>query len=52
LQGFHKNPYPFIKYSDAFVSVSIVESYPLVIAEALCLGKAIMATKVTGSKEM
>ena len=52
LQGFHKNPYPFIKCADAYVSVSFVEGYPLVIAEALCLGKAIMATKVTGSMEM
>jgi len=52
LQGFHKNPYPFIHCADAFVSVSIVEGYPLVIAEALCLGKAIMATRVTGTREM
>lgn len=52
LQGFHKNPYPFVKCSDAFISVSFSEGYPLVIAEALCLGKAIMATKVTGSTEM
>ncbi len=52
LQGFHKNPYPFVRCSDAFVSVSLVEGYPLVIAEALCMGKAIMATKVTGTSEM
>ena len=52
LQGFQKNPYPFIRCADAFVSVSIVEGYPLVIAEVLCLGKAIMATKVTGTTEM
>ena len=52
LQGFHKNPYPFVRCADAFISVSTSEGYSLVIAEALCLGKAIMATKVTGSLEM
>jgi len=52
LEGFHKNPYPFIKCSDIFASVSIAEGYPLVLAEALCLGKAILSTKVAGTTEL
>lgn len=50
--GFVQNPYPYIKAADMFVSSSDTEGYPLVIAEAMCLGKPIVATAVTGSTEM
>ena len=52
LQGFQKNPYPWLKKSDIFVSVSYAEGLPLVIGEALCLGKPVLATRVSGSIEI
>jgi len=48
LLGFQKNPYPWLQASDVFVSVSYTEGLPLVIGEALCLGKPIIATRVSG----
>ena len=50
--GFQKNPYPYIAKSDVFLLTSDSEGYPLVICEALCLGKPIVATDVTGPHEM
>lgn len=50
--GFQQNPYPYIKAADIFLSTSMTEGYPLVICEALCLEKPIVATNVTGSKEI
>ena len=50
--GFHKNPYPYMMVADAFISTSMTEGYPLVICEALCLGKPILATDVTGPREI
>ena len=52
LQGFHKNPIPFLKEADVFVSSSSVEGFSLVIGEALCLGKPVVATKNAGSEEV
>lgn len=52
LQGFHKNPIPFLKEADIFVSSSSVEGFSLVIGEALCLGKPVVATKNAGSEEV
>ncbi len=52
LLGFIKNPYPLLKSSDIFISVSKVEGLPLVIGEAMCLGKPIVATKVSGVIDM
>ena len=50
--GFVPNPYPYIRAADLFVSSSDTEGYPLVVAEAMCIGKPIVATAVTGSTEM
>ena len=50
--GKKSNPYPYIAASDLFLSTSMTEGYPLVICEALCLGKPIIATAVSGSKEI
>jgi len=50
--GFIPNPYPFLKAADIYVSSSDTEGYPLVVAEAMCLGKPVVATAVTGSIEM
>jgi hypothetical protein len=52
LPGFHKNPFPFLKAADVFVSVSFVEGLPLVVCEALCLGKPIVATNNPGTAEL
>lgn len=52
LQGFHKNPMPFLKAADVFVSSSLAEGYPLVICEALCVGLPVVATTNAGSEEL
>ena len=51
LVGFQKNPYPWLKASDIFVSVSFAEGFPLVVGEALCLGKPVLATDASGVDE-
>ena len=50
--GFQSNPYPFVKESDIFMLSSDTEGYPLVVCEALCLGKPIVATDITGPNEI
>ena len=52
LLGFKENPYPYIKQADIFISSSRYEGYPLVICEAICLEKPIIATKCTGPNEI
>lgn len=50
--GFKSNPYPYMKKSDLFVLTSDTEGLPTVICEAMCLGKCILSTKITGSDEL
>lgn len=50
--SFRKNPYPYLKQSDIFVSSSLSEGLPLVICEALALGVPVVATKTAGSMEL
>ncbi len=50
--GFTSNPYPYVQSADIFVSSSDSEGFPLAVGEAMCLGKPIVATAVTGTKEM
>lgn len=50
--SFKKNPYPYLKQSDIFVSCSLSEGLSLVICEALVLGVPIVATKTAGSMEL
>lgn len=52
LLGFKENPYPYIKEADVFISSSRYEGYSLVVAEALCLEKPVIATKCTGPVEL
>lgn len=52
LQGYHKNPIPFLREADIFVSSSLSEGFPLVICEALCMGLPVVATKNAGSEEV
>lgn len=49
--GFQKNPYSYIKSSDLFLLTSDMEGFPLVVAEALCLGKPVVSTNITGPNE-
>lgn len=50
--GFQDNPYPFIKNTDVFISTSKTEALSLVVCEALCLSKPVIATKTTGPIEL
>lgn len=50
--GFQPNPYPFIAAADAFLLTSDSEGFSLVVAEAMCLGRAIISTRITGPMEM
>ena len=52
LLGFQKNPFPYLKASDIFVSTSFLEGLPLAIGKALCLGKPVVATNVSGTAEI
>lgn len=45
LMGIKENPYPYLKYSDAFCLLSLYEGYGMVIDEAKILNKKIMITK-------
>lgn len=50
--GFQNNPYPYMRAADLFLLTSDTEGYPLVICEALCLGKPIVSTNVSGVDEL
>ena len=52
LLGTKSNPFPYIKQADYFVLPTRSEAYPLVINEALALGKVIISTNVGGIPEM
>lgn len=51
-KGFQNNPYPFVDAADVFLLTSQTEGYPLVVCEALCLGKPIVSTAITGTEEL
>lgn len=52
MTGMKKNPYPYIKRADLYVQPSRVEAYGLTIAEALVLGKSVIATDTDGAREI
>ena len=47
-EGNQVNPYPYMKHADLFVHPSYVESFGIVVAEALALGVPCVVTKSTG----
>ena len=51
-KGFKSNPYPYMQAADIFLLTSDTEGYPTVVCEALCLGKPIVSTSVTGVDEL
>lgn len=52
LLGFKKNPYPYIKNADIFIMPSYYEGYPLVLCEAMILGKAIISSDCGSALEI
>lgn len=50
--GFQTNPYKFVNAADLYVSSSRAEGLPLVVAEALILGKPVLSTRCSGPVEM
>lgn len=50
--GNQTNPFPFMKLADWFVMPSYVEGFGSVQMEALALGKAVIATKCSGTTEL
>lgn len=52
LLGFTENPYPYFKNADFYILSSRYEGFPTVLFEAITLQKKIIATEVSGVKEM
>lgn len=52
LMGFKKNPYPYLKAVDIFVLASFAEGFSLALCEAICLGKPVLVTQVSGADEI
>ena len=52
LLGFSDNPYPYFKAADFYVLSSRYEGFPTVLFEAITLKKRIIATDVSGVREM
>ncbi|MHA3044487.1 glycosyltransferase [Riemerella anatipestifer] len=50
--GFTDNPYPYFKNADFYILSSRYEGYPTVLFEAITLRKNIIATDVSGVREM
>lgn len=52
LVGFKENPYPYFVQADNYILSSRYEGYPTVLFEAMVLAKPIIATDVSGVREM
>ena len=52
LYGFQPNPYPFMCAADLLVCSSIYEGYSTFITEGVILGKPIVATNCSGTKDI
>ena len=52
LLGYKENPYPYIKNADFYILSSRYEGFPTVLFEAITLKKKIIATDVSGVREM
>lgn len=51
LTGFIDNPYPYLKSADIYVCSSYAEGFNTAISEAIVLGRAIVATDISGVRE-
>lgn len=52
MEGNRSNPYPYIKGADLMVHLSPIESFGLVILEAMALGVPCIAVESIGAKEL
>lgn len=52
MTGFSDNPYPYLKAANFFVLSSRYEGFPTVLSEAVTLKKNIIATDVSGAREI
>lgn len=52
LSGFTDNPYPYFQKADFYILSSRYEGFPTVLFEAITLKKKIIATDVSGVREM
>ncbi|MGO4707686.1 glycosyltransferase [Chryseobacterium sp. 2TAF14] len=52
MMGFTDNPYPYFKNADFYILSSRYEGFPTVLFEAITLKKKIIATEVSGVREM
>lgn len=52
LLGFMENPYPYLKKADFYILSSRYEGFPTVLMEAITLKKKIIATDVSGVREI
>ncbi|WP_312321620.1 glycosyltransferase [Soonwooa sp.] len=52
MMGFTDNPYPYFKRADFYILSSRYEGFPTVLFEAMTLNKNIIATDVSGVREM
>lgn len=52
MTGFTDNPYPYFKNADFYILSSRYEGFPTVLFEAMTLKKNIIATDVSGVREM
>ena len=52
LIGFKENPYPYFTQADYYILSSRYEGYPTVLFEAMVLAKPIIATDVSGVREI
>ena len=50
--GFRKPAYADMAAGDVFLNSSEAEGYPLTLCEALCLGLPVVATDVSGAREI
>lgn len=51
-KGFVKPPYGYMQAADIYWNTSEAEGYPLVVCEALCLGRPVVATAICGTTEI
>lgn len=49
--GYQQNPHPIIAQCDVFCMTSLSEGFPMVIMEAMALGKPFVTTPVSGASE-
>lgn len=50
--GFMRNPFPYVKRANLFLSCSGFEGFSLVICEAMCLGVPVISTRTAGPIEI